>query len=319
MMRSEGSIFQKCCAKMSKPSKSLEWDDMRFFLTVARVGTLSAASVQLKVDHTTVARRISRLEISLNTSLFLRKNSGYELTAAGEKLLGTAQTMEAAMLAAEVEVGDRNHSLAGVVRIGAPDGFGSYFIAPRLKEFCDANPALEIELVATARIFNLTKRESDIAISLAMPQQGRVVGRKLVDYALYLYGTEEYFLSAPPIRSTEDLGQHRFIGYIEDLLFSQELNYQPKISSSRVPQLRSTNLIAQLNAVLSGLGLAVLPAFIGQSIPNLVPVLPDRVKLMRTFYLHLNEDGHRISRIRETADYLIAVVAKNRSLFNPPM
>jgi len=319
MMPSEGRIFQNGCAKMSQPSKSLEWDDMRFFLTVARLGTLSAASVSLKVDHTTVARRISRLETSLNTSLFLRKNSGYELTPAGEKLLTTAEAMEAAMIAAETELGDRNHSLAGVVRIGAPDGFGSYFIAPRLKELCDANPSLEIELVATSRIFNLTKREADIAISLAMPQQGRVVGRKLIDYTLYLYGTDEYLQSTPAIRTPDDLARHRLIGYIEDLLFSPELNYQPKVTANHVPQLRSANLIAQLNAVLAGLGLAVLPAFMAKSFPNLAPVLPGRIKLIRTFYLHLHEDGHRISRIRETADYLIAEVAKNRSLFNPPM
>src|SRR5690606_20992184 len=171
---------------MSKPNRGLDWDDMRFFLTVCRVGTLSAAADQLKVDHTTVARRISRLETALNAILFMRRNSGYEPTVAGEKLLLTAERMEAAMLSAEGELGDRDPSIGGVVRIGAPDGFGSFFLAPRMKEFCKANPLLEIELVATSRIFNLTKREADIAISLAMPQHGRVVGRKLVDYRLSL-------------------------------------------------------------------------------------------------------------------------------------
>ena len=304
---------------MSKPPRGLEWDDMRFFLTVSRLGTLSAAADHLKVDHTTVARRINRLEASLNARLFMRRNSGYEPTLAGEKLLSTAETMEAAMVTAEVDIADRNLSLAGIVRIGAPDGFGSFFLAPRMKDLCEANPSLEIELVATARIFNLTKREADIAISLAMPQQGRVVGRKLTDYRLYLYGAADYLRSAPAIHSAEDLSRHRLIGYIEELLFSPELNYQPKITTNHVPQLRSANLIAQLNAVLSGMGLAVLPAFMAQSFSNLVPVLPEQVKLTRTFFLHLHEDSRRIARIRETTDYIIAQVAKNRDLFNPSL
>lgn len=290
---------------------------MRFFLTVYRLGTLSAASDHLRVNHTTVARRIDRLEASLNARLFVRANTGYEPTLAGEKLLHTAEAMESAMVSAEVDVGDRNLSLAGVVRIGAPDGFGSHFLAPRLKGFCEANPQLEVELVATARIFSLSKREADIAISLAMPQQGRVIGRKLIDYSLYLYGTAEYLDSAPPIKAASDLGRHRFIGYIEDLLFSPELNYQPKINASRLPNFRSANLIAQLNATLSGMGLAVLPAFMATSFPCLIPVLPEQIKLTRSFFLHLHEDSRRIARIREAADYVIAQVMQNRELFDP--
>lgn len=302
---------------MSKIGGAADWDDMRFFLAVCRLGTLSAAADQLKVDHTTVSRRLTRLETSLNVSLFIRRNSGYETTLAGEKLLATAEAMEVAMLAAEADVGDRDLSLRGIVRIGAPDGFGSYFLAPRMKGLFEAHPSLEIELVATARVFNLTKREADIAISLTTPQRGRVVGRKLVDYSLYLYASKEYLTDAPAIRSIDDLSRHRFIGYIEDLLFSPELNYRPKVTANHVPRFRSANLIAQFNAVRSGMGLAVLPAFMATPVPELIPVLPNQVKLTRTFFLHLHEDSRRVTRIRETADYIVDQVTKNREIFNP--
>jgi DNA-binding transcriptional LysR family regulator len=304
------------CAKIrSDGDVTLDWDDIRFFLAVFRAGTLLGASQALGVDHSTVSRRIDRLERMLKARLFNRRITGYEPTRAGELLMPTAEQMESAALTAKDDLGDQDLSLAGVVRIGAPDGFGSMYLAPRLRLLCDVHPGLQVELVATARNFSLTKREADIAFSLTTPTQGRVIVRKLTDYGLGLYGSAEYLKSSAPIAIIKDLRHHHFIGYIEDLLFTPELNYLPLVAKNIVPRFRSGNLVAQLHACLAGSGLAVLPAFMTPTFPQLQRVLPNAVALKRTFFLQMHEDSRRISLIRETANFIVKQVQADRRLF----
>src|SRR3954469_13942812 len=115
------------------------------------------------------------------------------------------EDVEASIIACHAEISDRNLDLEGIVRVGAPDGFGSYFLAPRLAGFCRDNSKLRINLIATARVFSLAQREIDIAISLELPKEGRIVGRKLVDCDLGLYAASSYLSTAAQIRSEKDL------------------------------------------------------------------------------------------------------------------
>jgi DNA-binding transcriptional LysR family regulator len=303
---------------MRNRTRGVDWDDLRFFLAVVRTGTLSAAAQQLAVDDTTVGRRVEGLERSLNTKLFERHKVGYHPTLAGERLLQTAESVESAILASEAELADRNLSLTGVVRVGAPDGFGTYFLAPRLAEFCSIHPRIEVHLIATARLFSLSKREADIAIALAIPTQGRVVARKLVDYRLGLYASRQYLDGHSPIHSVADLREHLIVGYIDELLFTPLLDYLRVISSDISPRFRSGNLVAQLHASREGGGIAVLPAFMADRTEGLVPVLASEVRIRRTFYLLVHEDNRSLARIRVTADYIQAQVEKHRRLFDPP-
>ncbi len=223
--------------------KTRNWDDLRFFLAVARTGTLTAAAAQTGTEHTTVARRILALEEGLDRRLFHKSNLGYALTEAGEALLGTAEAMESAFVAGSA-AGATGRSVSGTVRIGAPDGFGSVFLAPRMHRLTAAHPGLEVEIMATARIFSLSKREADIVVSLSAPEQARVVTRRLTDYRLFVYGSQSYLAAAEPIRTVADLGRHPFVSYIEDMLFARELNYLSVIGPGASARLRSTNLLA---------------------------------------------------------------------------
>ena len=294
----------------------MDWDDFRYFLAVSRVGTLSGASRKLDVDQATVSRRIDKLERALKTRLFKRGITGYEPTQAGVSLLSAAETMETAALVAKADLSVKNLT-PRVVRIGAPDGFGSVFLAPRLRLLCDMHPHLQIELVATARNFSLTKREADIAFSLNQPDSGRIIFRKLTDYQLGLYASANYLLANEPIEEVQDLCRHHFIGYIEDLLFSPELNYLPALTKDISARIKSANLNAQLGACLSGAGLAVLPAFMTAGLPQLQRVLPDHITLSRTFYMQMHEESRRIGSIQETAKFILQQVRINRALFNP--
>ena len=294
-----------------------DWNDLKFFLTIARVGKLTTAARQLDVDHTTVSRRIAALEDNLKATLFERSPQGYKLTQAGERLMGHAEVMETAAHLASSEIAEADLDLSGSVRIGAPDGFGSIFLAPRLWTLCRRHPGLDLDLVAMPRLFSLSKREADMAIVLSRPSAGRLKARKLTDYLLGLFASPDYLARRPPIEKPADLKGHRFIGYIEDLIFTPELDYLPQIEKDLKANFASTNLIAQLNATLSGAGVCVLPYFVTTGMPGLVPVLPDAVRIVRTFWMIVHADLADMLRIRVTTDFIADEVQKERALFLP--
>jgi DNA-binding transcriptional LysR family regulator len=294
-----------------------DWDDFRFILAIARGGTVSAAAKQLGVDHTTVIRRVDRLEQQLSAKLFDRRKTGYLLTEAGHRVAGSAEEIESAIVANQEVIGGSRAHLTGTVRIGAPDGFGSYFLASRLVKLADTYPDLDLQLVATARLFSLSKREADIAITLSMPKEGRIIGRKLLDYTLGLYATPAYLAKFPAIAAREDLTGHRFVGYIEELLFTPELDYLPQVSPKISPKFRSANLIAQLNATLAGFGIAVLPRFMAATHPQLQAILPNDVSIRRSFWLLMHADSKDLARIRAVAEYIYEIVEQERALFDP--
>ena len=290
-----------------------DWNNLRAFLAVARTGRLTAAAARLGADHATVSRHITALEQGLKARLFERAPTGYTLTPQGERLLATAEGVEALTLAAQSEVGGADLSVSGVVRVGAPEGFGSYFLAPRLSALAEAHPELEIELVAIPGVLSLSKREADIAVSLSRPREGRLLARKLTDYSLSLYGAAAYLDARPPLETRADMSGHRFIGYIEDLLYAPELDYMDAPDAEIVVRLRSSNLIAQLRATCAGAGLCVLPDFIAASEPGLVRVLPAQVGLTRSFWLLTHADLKGLARVRTVADFITKSVREARS------
>src|SRR6185503_5226924 len=191
-------------------------------------------------------------------------------------LMTRAELIETAAQQASSEIGEADLDLTGSIRIGAPDGFGAIFLAPRLWTLCRRHPGLDVDLVAMPRQFSLSKREADMAIVLTRPAAGRLKARKLTYYVLGLFASPDYLARRPPIEKPGDLKGHRLIGYIEDLIFTPELDYLP--------------LIAQLNATRAGAGVCVLPYFITAGMPDLVPVLPADVRMERTFWLITHAD-----------------------------
>lgn len=295
----------------------LDWGDFQLFLAVARTGQVSRAGHLLGLNHATVSRRIAQLERDLKARLFDKSPRGYALTQAGERLLVRAEAMESAALGAQGEVGETDLQLTGTVRIGAPDGFGSFFLAPRLGAFCRAHPALEMQIFAMPRSFSLSKREADIAIGLSAPEAGRLVSRKLTDYSFHMYASERYFEERGRPDSVAELRRHRGIGYIQDLIFSPELDYLSEVAVGLKPRLTSSNLVAQLQATLAGAGLCMLPDFLAAGFPALVPVLPDTVEFRRTFWLVMHEDTRHLARIRLAADFIREAVDAESHLFMP--
>jgi len=294
-------------------SQIFDWDLLQSFLSVARAGRLTVAARRLGVDHSTLSRRLVTLETALGAKLFDRSLSGYSLTHQGEDLLARAETMESTALAIQSEVGQARSQVSGTVRIGAPDGFGTAFLAPVIHELTAAQPALQIDLVPTPSGFSLSKREADIAISLARPAEGRLHVRKLTDYRLGLYAAA----AGPVVENIEEAAKRPFISYIDDLLYTPELDYVPPALKIVEPRLRFSNLLAQHAACAAGAGLCILPCFLADPDARLVRILVDQINLTRSFWMIVHSDMRDLARIRVTGDFIADAAHKALARFMP--
>jgi DNA-binding transcriptional LysR family regulator len=294
---------------------AFDWDDLRYFLSVARTGKLTAAALRMGTDHATISRRVRALEERLGAALFSRSPRGYTLTDAGDRLLKHAEEIESAAANIHNEIAGEKFSLSGAVRIGAPDGFGAFFLAPRVGELVTKNPELELQLVAMPRMFSLSKREADIAIGLSRPEHGRLFSRKLTDYTLHLYASRDYLRNNGPITRKEEFADHVLIGYIPELIFAPELDYIFNIGEHLGPRLSSTNLFAQMRATEAGTGLCILPDFMARHVPALVPVLPQVIELKRTFWLIAHQDSRDSARVQTVIRFIVDQVDRAHGQF----
>jgi DNA-binding transcriptional LysR family regulator len=296
-----------------RPSEN--WDDFRYFLAVARTGTLSSAAERLGTEHTTVSRHIQSLEAELNTRLFHKSTTGYELTTAGQQIRELAEGIESAFISSRTTAAGEIRELDGVVRVGAPDALGSLFLAPRMHQLTKDHPRLEIEIFAVPRMFSLSKREADIAIMLSGAEHIRIASRRLTDYRMYIYGSKSYLEKAAPINDVKDLEQHPFVGYVEEGLFAPELNYLHAIEAHIEPHIRSTSLLPQVFTTLAGSALGILPAYVAASFPELVPILPRQVCLTRSFHMHVHRDHQKVAHIRAVANFIANLIHENELIF----
>ncbi len=293
----------------------MDWDNLRYFLELSRAGKLTAAARHLGVDHTTVSRRVQALEKSLGRPLFIRSGAGYALAEAGRRLLAQVEAMESAFLAIEQEEGESvTGGISGLVRIGATEGYGVELLAGQLATLSKRHPHLGIDLLAVPRMVRLARHEADIVITLERPERGPYIITKLTDYTLRLYAAPEYLERHPPIRSREDLREHTFVSYIEDLLYSKELHYLDEIGRPKQISLRSTSILAQQNAAIAGAGIAILPSFSARKVEGLVEVLADQVEFVRTFWMLMPVEGKDLARMRVTWDFLREMAQSNQDV-----
>jgi DNA-binding transcriptional LysR family regulator len=293
----------------------MNWDDIRIFLAVARAGQILGAARRLGLNHATVARRLTALESELRAQLLTRRPSGTELTRAGEEFLLAAERMEAEMLGARAMVGDASVSISGTVRIGAPDGFGVAFLAPRLGELTRRHPDLSIELVPVPRSFSLSRREADVAITVERPDHGRLVAARLVDYSLGLYASNAYLETRGMPESQAGLAGHNLIGYVEDLVAAQSLNYGAELFGSARPNFSVSSALGQLEAVRSGAGIGILHRFIARPHSELMQVLPQS-SLSRAYFIVYHESMRTLRRITAVTQFIAEIVERERHIFS---
>lgn len=287
----------------------MDWDDLRLFLAVARAESLSGAGRQLRLDPATLGRRIARLEQAVEAGLFIKSPQGYSLTEAGSRLLVHAQRAEAALEAAAEDLSGAAAGLSGQIRIGAPDGCANYLLPQVLTRICTENPGLEVQVVALPRVFNLSRREADMAIGVSRPETGRLKVQKLTDYRLCLAASEGYLKGVPPLRSRADLGGHRLVGYIPDMIFDKELDYLSELDGGRLV-LSSNSVSVQLRLLQAGAGIGFVHDFALPAACGLVRLLPQTVSLKRSFWLIRHAADGRQERLDRFAALLTEAVRR---------
>ncbi|MBV8441399.1 MAG: LysR family transcriptional regulator [Hyphomicrobiales bacterium] len=295
----------------------MDWDNVRVFLTVARAGQFVAAAKRLRLDHATVSRRVAALEAALGAKLFDRRTTGARLTSAGERFLGAAEQMESAFLHAQGEISDVDLELAGDVRIGAPDGFSTYYLTGTLCAFAERHPGVRLQLIPLPQLTPLARREVDVVVGLDKPEVGRFVARKLTDYTLGIYASAAYAKRNGVPADVEALRRHRLIGYVEEHAFSTALDYVRELFDGAPTSFESTSAVTQLEALRAGVGLGVVHDFIARRFKDLVRVLPER-RAMRAYWLVAHEDTRGLGRIRAVAEHLAEAVARDRAIFLSP-
>ncbi|MGL4323020.1 MAG: LysR family transcriptional regulator [Beijerinckiaceae bacterium] len=293
-----------------------DWDNIRIFLAVARTGQFLRAGRQLRIDHATVSRRINALEDALQARLFERGPSGCALTPAGTRFLESAERMESEMLRAQGALADSTLAMGGTVRIGAPDGFGTYYLLPRLAGLLDDHPALQVQLAPLPRTFSLAKREADLAITIDAPEDGRQHMVKLTDYALGLYASADYLRQHPAITEMADLATHRIVTYVRDLIFTPSLDYVSELGVPSGPRFECASVIGQLEAVRAGIGIGILHVYAAEQTHALVRLLPERA-VTRTYWLTTHSDVRDLARVRLVHDFILDNARADRALFQP--
>ena len=292
----------------------MDWDNLRIFLAIARSGQILGAAKSLGLNHATVARRLDALEENLKVRLFERRTTGTILTTAGENLLVRVERMESELLQADAGLPATDASLSGTVRVGAPDGFGTFHLAVVLARLANQHPDLTIQLVPLPRTFSLSRREADIIVTIERPKLGKAIIKKLTDYSLSIYAAKTYLKRHETIRTQSDLNALLFITYVEDIIYSRALDYTADLARLMRRHYECGSVVAQMEAVRAGEGIGILHDYAAAQYPELVRVLPE-LRFARTYWLMSHPDTHDTRRVAEVYRAIVESVAKRRSEF----
>lgn len=296
----------------------LNWNDLRYFLEVARKGRLLSAAKSLGVNHTTVSRRISALESSLQIKLFEQDENGFHLTTLGEGILPLAQQIEDVTELTKERVQLSGQTLSGNLRIGAPDGFGNSFLAEKITQFTIMNPNIQIELVPIPLTHNLLKRDVDLAITLEASDRKDILSKKITDYKLYLYTSKKYIEKQPlNLANIEEIKKQPFASYIPDILYTDELDFNHYIGDQLNEVFQGSTVMSQYQFVAGGGGFGILPYFMAHNDPRFIRVLPEKFSFTRIYWLLIPIDLHRLASVRALENVIFSLVKDHLPQFLP--
>jgi DNA-binding transcriptional LysR family regulator len=299
----------------SRPDVSA--DDLRALLAVARAGRMVSAAALLGVDHTTVRRRIDRLETALGARLLDRGADGWELTAIGREVAMRSAPLEEVVESAVEAASGGDHGIRGTVRVVAPEGFAVTFAAPALARLRTTSPELLVELVTSTRPLSLRGAGFDLAVTIGSAAGSRMSSEPLSEYAVRLYAARDYLDAHPPIRTVADLDGHFLVYYVDALLTVRELDLAPLLGGMRVG-FGSTSAVAQLEATKRGAGIGLLHAFVAEREAALVPVLPREVDFRLQFAISVRQESRGLAAVAAVRDALLEEVRRRPDELVPP-
>jgi DNA-binding transcriptional LysR family regulator len=258
----------------------MDWDKLKIFHTVAEASSFTKASTVLNLSQSAISRQIQSLENELKIKLFERHARGLVLTDNGKYLFQTAHEVISKLKDVEVTFSDEKDKLKGKLTVTTVVSFGTTWLTPRIKEFMDLHPEIEVELIFDDKELDLSTRQADVAIRMRRPKQLNLIQKKFVDFNYHIYGSNEYLEKNGYPKILKDLDKHKFITYgrgAPSPVYNPDwvLKHGAKEGKKRKSVMKVNSVYGLLLAVQSGVGLAALPDYITHNIPNLTKVLPE--------------------------------------------
>ena len=289
----------------------MDWNNLRYIKAIANTGNVAEAANQLDMHQSTVFRRLNTLEKNLGVRLFERLPSGYVMTTAGEDFYRAAERIEADISALNRRISGQDMRPSGTIRVTMSDGLLVKLLAPCLAQFHQAYPEIELEVLISKEMLNLTRRDADIAIRTTNQPLETLVGRKVSQVAIAVYGSNEYLKDSPNLN---DLNRHDWIGFDETVIDTATARWLKQTVPDVTFQYRFNTCMGILAAVKENIGLALLSCYLGDNDPNLVRVSSPILELEKQLWILTHEDLRYVTRIRTFIDFVASFLNEKSEL-----
>jgi DNA-binding transcriptional LysR family regulator len=284
----------------------MDWDKLRVFHAVADAGSLTHAGDKLNLSQSAVSRQIRALEESLNATLFHRHARGLILTEQGELLFDATTAMSRRLDTASARIRDSEEEVFGELRVTTTTGFGTLWLVPRLPKLYERYPDLKVDLMLEERVLDLPMREADVAIRMKEPSQADLIRKKLMMIRMCLFATPDYLADNTAPQVIDEISDHRLIcqNTNSDQVGAGRSLVQHLLTYDIRSLLTVNNYFGVLQGVLNNLGIGVLPDYVTQDFPDLVPILPDLMSADVPVFLAYPEELRQSQRVAAFKDFV---------------
>ena len=291
----------------------MDWDKLKIFHAVAEAGSFTRATVNLNLSQSTISRQIQSLEQDLKVQLFERHARGLTLTENGEYVFKTAHEVISKLKEVETSLGDQKNKPTGKLTITTVRSFGTHWLTPRIREFMQINPEIEVELIFDDKELDLSTRQADIGIFMRRPKQLNYIQKKLVDINYHIYGSTKYLEKCGIPKTVNDLNKHRFISFgrgAPSPVFNPDwaLKLGIKDSKKRKSIMKVNSVMGLLLAVESGVGLAALPDYLVSQSNNVIKVLPNSVGPITEAHYVYHQSLKNVARVQAFRNFLYSKI-----------
>ena len=295
----------------------MDWDKLKIFHAVAEAGSFTSATVILNISQSAISRQIQSLEEDLKVKLFERHARGLTLTQNGEYVYKTAHEVISKIKEIETSLGDQKNKPTGKLTITTVRSFGTHWLTPRIQEFMNLNPEIEVELIFDDKELDLSTRQADIGIFMRRPKQLNYIQRKLVDINYHIYGSTKYLGKYGIPKTINDLTKHRFISFGKGApspVFNPDwaLKLGSKDNNKIKPVMKVNSVMGLLLAVESGVGLAALPDYLVSQSNNVVKVLPKSEGPITEAHFVYPQSLKNIARVQAFKNFLYSKLSETK-------
>ena len=291
----------------------MDWDKLKIFYAVAEAGSFTRATINLNLSQSAISRQIQSLEEDLKVQLFERHARGLTLTENGEYVFKTAHEVISKLKDVETSLSDQKNKPTGKLTITTVRSFGTHWLTPRIQEFMQLNPNIEVELIFDDEELDLSTRQADIGIFMRRPKQLNYIQRKLVDINYYIYGSTKYLDKYGIPKTINDLNKHRFISFGKGApspVFNPDwaLKLGVKDNKKRKSIMKVNSVMGLLLAVESGVGLAALPEYLVSSSTNVIKVLPNSAGPITEAHFVYPQSLKKVARVQAFRNFLYSKI-----------